>query len=147
MGYLVSEGGDRVILEQGGFLQVETMREIRIPEQSYSAGTYNFSVNNFSPQVNKLVARFTRVSWPGTPSDDVITITATWNTGGGVRATLPGGVVLEKSGTILNESVVELDVPQENDGSGGHVKRNVSQGNFVIQVHQTLTTAVVLEQV
>jgi hypothetical protein len=116
-------------------------RTINIPSAVYPVGTISRSVDSFPSDVRRLRVAFTRESWPGVPSDDVAIVTALWGDGSGGRATLPGGVILDKSGQPLAQSVIEIDVPIDADVG----KRNVVDGTVTFDVIQSLRTAITID--
>lgn len=121
---------------------VTMARTVTVPQQVYPAGTVEQTIDFFPANISRVRASFTRVSWPGTTSDVVMTVTYAWSSGGGGRATFPGGTVLNKQGQPATASIIEFDVPEDATG-----KRSVVSGTFTVQVHQPLTTAITLEAI
>lgn len=113
-------------------------RTISINSREYSPQIVQHSVDQLPGKPVALRATFTRESWPGTNEDTVITVTAQWRDGPGLTVDLPGGTVISKDGSVATTSVVVVPVPALR-------KRDYLAGDFTIQVHQTLRTALVVE--
>ena len=123
-------------------------RQINVPSRQYTAGTVlERSVDSFPVGVQKIVVALTRESWPGTPADTVAVLTVLWGNGSGARFTLPGGVVLDRSGNPITRSTVEIDIPLEADGEGGRRNRNEVSATATLEILQTLRTAITAEAI
>lgn len=119
-----------------------------ISERVWAVGEYTDTVNQFnSNNTDMIVATLTRVSWPGTPDDNVARVEVTWSDGTQGFWELPGGQSVDKFGNPGNFSRISINIPEVSDGQGGKVKRSVNSGTFKLIVRQQLTSAITIEAV
>lgn len=125
-------------------------RSISIPERDYVVNDQvQRQLNAFPVGLDHMLIVVTRVAWPGTPDDIVMTVQALWSDGSGASAQFPGGIVLDKLGNIATFSSILIKVPHEFDpNNSGQIRvRAVSSATVTITMHQALRTAITMDAV
>lgn len=120
-------------------------RKVTVASKAYGVGTTEIVVDNFPPVTKNVKITVTREGWPETLDVPVIKLTLLWSNGQGASDSYGGGTLLNRSGVVALTNSLSVDVPEQNDGQGGSVRKTVVDCKAIIEILKPLTTAITVE--